>query len=412
MAGRDESREPTGRMRWLPVALAAAVGCSAHACAPCGAPSTTPGLALTRTGEPTPAPTTPDCDEFFSSATVTRLVSYLARLHEIATPPWTSYRPERHPVVLIGPAHPAAPTCALVQRGDRELARAALAEPVTIPTGIFWFYATPSIGPGARPEFAGLGAAMSKTTPSLAALLAGHGVDRAMLLRVDYDRGILTAVGVDPSSYFSGPEIVLLIWIVHETFHLHSQFPTWLDQAATYPWPAWDRQPDRTAVVETCYGGAAGPRVAAERAALRAAFIAAQRHDRAAACTAAREFVRQREIRHGASTDEVPAPGGAVACRVAESLMELEEGVPDYIAQATLLELGLGTDDQVLRGFDRPLAPLFYGLGAFQLLVLRALAGEEAMPAITARIAASAGPEGGVFAELARAVSDPALCGG
>lgn len=122
--------------------------------------------------------------------------------------------------------------------------------------------------------------------------------------------------------------------------------------------------------------------------------------------------MRLREARLAATTDEIAAPGGAVGCRVAESLMELEEGVPDYIATATLLDLGLASDDDVLRGFDEPLTPLFYSLGAFQLLVVRALAGEAAMPAITARIATSSGPEGGVFAELVRAASDPALCRG
>jgi hypothetical protein len=360
-----------------------------------------------------PPPTTSACDAFFGSASMTRLVGYLARLPEIKVPLWTTYRAERHPAVLLGPAHPAAPTCALVQAGDREVARAALDEPVTVQTGIFGFYTAAAPGPRALPEIAGLGAVMRAATPGLRALLARHALDRAMLQRVDFDPGLLTALGVDPTRYVDTREVLPFLWIVHETFHLHAQFPTWLDQPTAYAWPAWDRQPDRAALVKTCYGGADGQGVAGERAALRSAFVALHsRGDRSAGCAAARSFVAMRENRYRANAASRVASGaGDVGCDVAEAVMELEEGVPDYIARGTALELGLLSVERMLYAYDHPITPLFYQFGGFELLVINELLGAAAMPALTAQIAASTDHRGGVFGTLTRTVRDPAICG-
>jgi hypothetical protein len=360
-----------------------------------------------------PPATTDACDAFFGSASVTRLVGYLARLPEIKMPLWTTYRAERHPVVLLGPAHPAAPRCALVQAGGREVARAALDESVTVQAGIFGFYAAAAPGPRALPEMVGLGAVMRAAPAGLRALLARHALDRAMLQRVDFDPALLTALGVDPLRYVDTREVLSFLWIVHETFHLHAQFPTWLDQPTAYAWPAWDRQPDRAATVKTCYGGADGRQVGAERSALRAAFEALHlRGDRSAGCAAARSFVALRENRYQANAASRVASGaGAVSCEVAEAVMELEEGVPDYVARGTALALGLLSAERMLYAYDHPMTPLFYGFGGFELLVIRRLLGAAAMPALTERIAASTDHRGGVFGTLTRTVLDPAICG-
>src|SRR3954447_6389660 len=86
-----------------------------------------------------PKPTTPACDAFFASPGLQRVLGMLDKLATIHAPPWSDYRTERHPLILVGPDRPAPPTCALVWRGH-ELARLALAEPIEMKTEPFRFW--------------------------------------------------------------------------------------------------------------------------------------------------------------------------------------------------------------------------------------------------------------------------------
>jgi hypothetical protein len=252
---------------------------------------------------------------------------------------------------------------------------------------------------------------MRRAPVGLVDVFRRHGIDRATLLRVDFDPAPFA--GLDLSKYISSYDVLRFLWVVHETFHLNSQFPTWLDQVPRYAWPAWDRQPSRPELAARCYGGKDAPLAAEERAALVGAFDALHRRsDTAGGCAAIRSFLDARRRRYAALADiRVSAANGTIGCDSAEAIMELEEGSADYIAAATVLDLGLMSLDQIATGFRQPLVEPFYGHGSMQLLVMRRLLGAEAMRAVTDRIAASADASGSITGELTRAVAGAACSG-
>lgn len=120
---------------------------------------------------------------------------------------------------------------------------------------------------------------------------------------------------------------------VHESFYLHSQFPTWLDQDRAYGWPAWDHQPDGAEFGQRCYAGS--PELAqaleAERQALVDAYDAvsadSSRRDASLGLHHARRFVELRRARRALQvTMTVARGGGRISCEPGEDIMELEEG--------------------------------------------------------------------------------------
>jgi hypothetical protein len=347
-----------------------------------------------------PKPTTPVCDAFFASPRLQRFLGMLDKLATIDAPPWSDYRTEQHPVVLLGPDRPAPPTCALVWRGH-ELARLALAEPVEMKIGPYRFWTSDPIGPHALPVMKGLGELMKSAPQDLVTALASIGVTRAMMLRIDFDPGPLAQL--DLLRYFSSYDVLGFMWIVHETFHLYSQFPVWLDQPARYAWPAWDHQPSRPELVANCYGGKDAPLAKDEHAALFEAFGAVYRHsDRSAACAAVQKFLAARAARYASLADaRVATAETPIGCEQAEAIMELEEAVPTYIANAVMLDLGVVSLDQVEVSFQQPVLEPFYGFGAFQLMVLRRLLDRDALRAATERIAKSADYKSSITHELA-----------
>jgi hypothetical protein len=330
----------------------------------------------------------------------------LGKLATIDAPPWSDYRTERHPVVLLGPDRPAPLTCALVWRGH-ELVRLALGQPAEMKADPFRFWTSDPIGPHAVPAMKWVGALMTSAPQDLATALASIGVTRAMILRIDFDQGPLAKL--DLPRYFGSFDGLRFMWVVHETFHLYSQFPVWLDQPARYAWPAWDHQPSRPELVPTCYGGKDAPLAKDERAALFEAFGAVHRRsDRSAACSAVHRFLAARAARYASLADaRVATAETPIGCEQAEAIMELEEGVPTYIANVIALELGVVSLDQVEAGFQQPVLEPFYGHGAFQLMVLRRLLDRDALRAATERIAKSADYKSSITHELAsRCASD------
>jgi hypothetical protein len=193
---------------------------------------------------------------------------------------------------------------------------------------------------------------------------------------------------------------------VHESFHLHSQFPTWLDQARTYAWPAWDLQPDRTELRERCYAGS--PELTAaletELQALVAAFDALAGPDTASVLQYARRFISLRAARRALQDTMTVAQGSRrISCGLAEDLMELEEGATQWLGHATAVRAGLTTTAALRASYAGTQPERFYQSGPLQLWILDGLLGHEALRRITAAIARSAGPDGptgGVFAQF------------
>jgi hypothetical protein len=189
---------------------------------------------------------------------------------------------------------------------------------------------------------------------------------------------------------------------VHEAFHVHVQLPAWFGFDSPHRWPAWDRQPDRQSVGPLCYGSADPEKLntALERAPLiDAAMTVLTTGEMDAVCVNARAFVQARRNRW-AALSEVRVPSGtsneSMLCAQAEAIMEMEEGVPDFVAWMTAHALGIVSNDRVRQRFSATMSQPFYVLGAMQLVVLRHLLGAQ-FPAATAQMASSTSWESGAM---------------
>jgi hypothetical protein len=124
-------------------------------------------------------------------------------------------------------------------------------------------------------------------------------------------------------------------------------------------------------------------------------------------CVSARAFVEERRRRWSVLTDvRVPTATSfePLSCAHAEAIMEIEEGVPDFVAWMAAYSLGIVTEQRVRQRFGASLSQPFYVLGAMELVVLRHLMGERFLDA-TAQIASSASWESGsIFSMLEKQV--------
>lgn len=189
---------------------------------------------------------------------------------------------------------------------------------------------------------------------------------------------------------------------VHESFHLHSQFPTWLDQTRTYAWPAWDVQPDRTELRQRCFAGT--PELSAalrsEMQTLVSAYEAVtgdpSKRDAAAGLRHAERFLELRAQRRKLQdTMTVAQDRRRISCGQAEDLMELEEGATQWIGHATSLSAGLTTAAALRDSYSGTQAESFYQTGPLQLWILDGLLGRDALRRITTAIAHSTTLESG-----------------
>lgn len=346
------------------------------------------------------------CADAFSSAQAAREIGALERVAAVA-PVWDDYAPGRHPLLLVADsAHrgrPETPVCAAVWRARVPLEIVELTARPRFSTPLYGMVGLDSVGPGAV-EREG---APPVPPPADAAALRRRGVARAVVLAVPMDFGRLGRLGEMLAQAQADPVWMHADLAVHEGFHLHAQFPHWYDQPRAYAWPRWDRQPDRREARERCYAGSPALAAAfeAERAALLDAFDAvgpdAATRDAAAGVRHARRFVQLRaDRRRLQDTITVARGGGRVSCGLAEDLMELEEGAAQWIGHATTLRAGLVTRP-ALRGMYAGTQPeRWYQTGPLQLWVLEGLLGPDAMRGVTAAIARSTGPDGGVFARF------------
>jgi hypothetical protein len=244
--------------------------------------------------------------------------------------------------------------------------------------------------------------------PAVVAALRSRGVARAVVLNVPLRLasmgrlgGMLLAMKADPASLQSD-------LAVHESFHLHSQFPTWLDQPRTYAWPAWDLQPDRAELRQRCYAGSPELSAAlrAEIQALVAAYDAvsvdASSRNVALGLRDAQRFVELRASRRKLQDTITVAQGQRrISCAMAEDLMELEEGATQWIGHATSVGAGMTTTATLRGSYAGTQAESFYQTGPLQLWVLDGLLGRDALRRITSSIARSTSPEdGGLYAQF------------
>jgi hypothetical protein len=199
---------------------------------------------------------------------------------------------------------------------------------------------------------------------------------------------------------------------LHEAFHLLVQFPARSGAGAADQWPSWTvPQPDRTQLAARCYGSVnpKEQRLGPERAALLAAAMSAAtggplesvRRDTGA-------FVAERRRRWSdlSGIQVASEDGGASrSCADGEAIMELNEGVPTFVAWLTARSLGVIDDNRLRAQFNVQQRDVFYTTGMMQLVVLQRLLGAR-FTAATERLASPASSAGGIFsmleAELAR----------
>jgi hypothetical protein len=224
------------------------------------------------------------------------------------------------------------------------------------------------------------------------------------------DRAVLVPVAPNIKLPFEISDAQLFDLALHEAFHVTAQAPAWLGARGEHAWPAWDRpQPDRRALGSTCYQAPAGM---TDRSSLeRAAAAVLDHRDVPAVCAEATAFIAARRARWAnlAASTVAAVEGPAMSCEQAEAIMELDEGVADFVAWMTALESGNVTARRVKQRFAADQADVFYLTGAMQLVVLRRLAG-SAFADITRDIATSSTwQSGNIFGRLEREVD--ARCG-
>jgi hypothetical protein len=329
-----------------------------------------------------------------------------------AGPVWGDYTIANHPVVFVSQTpDTTAGACAAVWRYGQALEVVPLSRGMRLSTPLYAMWNVDPVGPNPAAGNGAIVSTLRSAPPELEDALRARGSTRAVIVPAPLRFEDLGALGRSLQSMNIRPTPLLAQLAIHESYHLHSQFPAWLDQQRRYEWPPWDVQPDRKRLVAQCYGAtpAVTETLRREMAALEHAWLLLM-GDRdsvtdAMARDSARVFVRLRRDRH-ALLDGVTIPSavGPMTCRRAEDVMELEEGAPQWIAYATAQQAGLiGVE-----GVGRRAAEAFYASGTFQLWILQRLLGPEAMRNLTHEITRSTEPEGdhgAIFARFSKLLS-------
>lgn len=264
------------------------------------------------------------------------LQGLLALVHQLkdANPLWSSYHPATADYVFVIPA-PQVQRCAAVWRDGALRSVFPLASAPRLDTPLYGFF---------RPARA------ADHPQELRDRLAAAGVREAVILPLDGDARL--GFSMNSQSWF-------IDMAVHEAVHLLVQFPSRSGVEAAFRWPRWTvPQPDRAQLANRCYGSAdpKEQRLAAERAPLLAAAMsAATGGSLESVCRDARTFVAERHRRwSGLSGVAVPFEDGAAAraCAEGEAIMELNEGVPAFVAWLTARDLDVIGDDRLRAQFN------------------------------------------------------------
>lgn len=359
----------------------------------------------------TPARSKEHCSSFFDSDEVGFLLRHFRRVKELSLAPWADYSPGEEAVLLVGSVSPGqALRCVVLSKAGLVSELLTLSDGVTFRTASHWFYNREPADPSAPEPAKDLARMLQRVDGELKALLDRHGVDRALLLRVDPAAayaGKLTRENFN--DYFASPTSFRFRTALHESFRLNVQFPAWFNQPSRYHWPQWESLPARKKVLSDCYRH--DQRVAAahkaEQAALLEAFdLVNKRVWRGNILKAGLKFIEERRKRYALLAEvRMPSTAGIkIGCEEAEAVMELGEGVGSFVGYAAAIELGLMDDSQIRRHYIAPLKEAYFETGSLQLLVLKRLLPAAAMRQLTQRISASKDYRGGVFGAFADTV--------
>ena len=364
-------------------------------------------LTVMLAGAVAPARGQAPCADAFRDSVSTATLAAFARVASVP-PVWDDYTLARHPLLLLADSgyrgRPETPVCAVIWRHESPLERIELTARPPFATSLYGMIDSDPIGAYATDGAAELSVVRRPAPPAAVAALRERAITRIVVLNVPLRFSALGRLGEMLERANANPVLLQADLAVHESFHLHSQFPTWLDQGRSYAWPGWDVQPDRAGLRDQCYAGSPALAAAldAELGALVAAYDALEtpgvRPDTAGALGHARRFIALRAARRELQEMMTVAQGPRrISCGLAEDLMELEEGATQWLGHATSVRAGLTTTARLRGGYAGQQPERFYQSGPLQLWVLTGLLGPEEVRRITAAIARSAGPEGGVF---------------
>lgn len=333
------------------------------------------------------------CVQAWSEEAARAFVSLLTDATKAPVPVWQEYDLADGAYVLNAGSSAFGGACLGAWRAGKALGFAELAEAPTLSTPLYGY----SLPEGDYEDF---GSNLGSQPPSVRAWLADLDVVRATALPVTV-----------PDFPIELTPLVKVQLAIHEGFHVEVQSPHWTGAQAH--WPAWDRQPDRKAVV-SCYAETPDVEEAAagERGALLEHVQALLDGDEQRACQAGADFLAWRASRRDLVAGvTVPRHDGTPGtCGEAEAIMELEEGVADYASWTKLFELGLASRDRLVGRYAAQQSDLYYLTGAMELHAVSLMAPEHILD-ITEEIARSAGPgDGSLEVAFTRALE--AYCGG
>lgn len=151
---------------------------------------------------------------------------------------------------------------------------------------------------------------------------------------------------------------------VHELFHLEVQFPVWFNKKGY--WPDWDHQPDRQSV-NRCYTCSEEVKKNTQKEvnSLLKMIESIIIGDTSKTCIYGKQFVRIRKERYemNDSVNIKLANDSLGNCEIAESFMELEEGLADWASWTQLFENGVISEETILKHYKTKQQSLYYPLG-------------------------------------------------
>jgi hypothetical protein len=332
-----------------------------------------------------PAQSAGVCEAVRGNDKLRAILAHMDKLPALESSFWNGYRPDTASYVFLIPG-PAKQSCGVLWREGKVTTTIEFTTAPRMSTPLYGYF-TPPPAPG-------------NTVIPVDSYAQPIGV-QDQLQTLGVQRAVFIPIEGLPFELGSAEEFDLS---VHEAFHLYVQLPVWSGLESPHRWPSWDRQPDRQRVGPLCYGSTDPQKlnITLEREhLLKAAMTALTTGETDSVCMNTRAFIQERRRRWtDLNTVRVPATSfEAISCAHAEAIMELEEGVPDFVAWMSAHTLGIVNNDRVRQRFGATMAQPFYVLGTMQLVVLRHLLGAQFLPA-TAQIASSSSWESGAMFSL------------
>lgn len=206
--------------------------------------------------------------------------------------------------------------------------------------------------------------------------LEKNNIERAFIFKFNYNPKIISKLTDNREKFFDSDNILRIVFILHEGFHLQITLPKWIEKKAGF-WPKWDIQPDRKKLSGECYYGSDEIKKLYQQelnaiVKLFGLLYTDSNSSKMEIEQAAREFITTREKRYGLTSGKnlSKVKEYPMNCEESETIMEMEEGIPDFIAKFLTVETKLVNPAQVIALKENNVVDPFYSFGALQLMVL------------------------------------------